>query len=62
MKMLITPQKKSLACPRCFFKYYDTQFWVRHPEIMKERLELILQNKGLFTEPLIELLTDILRR
>lgn len=38
-----------------FRRYYDTQFWVKSPEIRQERENLLLQHKALYSEPLVEL-------
>ena len=37
-------------------KYFDSAFWLRHPELMKEREKLISQENVLSTTPIIEAL------
>ena len=60
MSSLKSPEEKSPAevvehVQEAFRRYYDTQYWVKSLEIRKERENLLLQHKALYSEPLVEL-------
>ena len=38
-----------------FRRYYDSQFWIKSPELMAERAELLDQGGVMYSSPLIEL-------
>ena len=49
-----TPSKLLETLKESYFKYYDTAFWLRDNQLMKERRALLEESGTLFAEPLIE--------
>ena len=55
MTDLKSPLEVAEHIQEAFKRYYDTQFWVKSPEIRRERKKLLHEHKALYSEPLIEL-------
>ena len=56
MNKKINPIKVIDEVQQAFSRYYDDQFWINNPNLMKERAELLKNDGVMYSEPLLELI------
>jgi DEAD/DEAH box helicase domain-containing protein len=50
----LTPTVLKEQLINAYLKYFDTQYWLRFPELMQERRNLLLSNSRIATEIFLE--------
>jgi DEAD/DEAH box helicase domain-containing protein len=55
MTDLKSPLEVAEHVQEAFKRYYETQYWIKSPEIRRERKKLLHEHKALYSEPLVEL-------